>query len=328
MERGELLASETLPKVAKEMARSARAGGALAQAMQSNRAAMGRMKTQWQLFTDAMFKAGIGDLMTELFDTASNALVALRPLAVFISSTLSNAISTATKPIRVLVDALARLSEMAGVTFPDKFSATGGQIIGTLAGIAGAIFMAKGLSKLIDKLVGKLRHLSGTAAKVSEAARGGFGRGSKGGRRGGSGGLRERIAQNQAMGGGTSKGAKTAAGRMGSLANTISKFGGYLLKFMRFFGWAGLGVWAGTELWGLFGDDIKAMFGSKVDSRVTTAETVRKSAVTSMGNGVAKAPETYVEISVKDGELSNFIEAKVTNNNDRITREILSNTAK
>lgn len=74
MQDGKLMSKDILPFVAKEMAQTARAGGALEKAMKSNRAAFQRLKTSMQNSMNNAFLAGFGDELTETFNGLTTAI--------------------------------------------------------------------------------------------------------------------------------------------------------------------------------------------------------------------------------------------------------------
>ncbi len=74
MERGELMASEVLPKVAKEFARTARDGGALAKAMETARVQQRRFVTGAQEASDTIFQGGFGKGLSDMFKELTDSL--------------------------------------------------------------------------------------------------------------------------------------------------------------------------------------------------------------------------------------------------------------
>lgn len=74
MERGELLASEVLPKVAAEFRRTAREGGAYEEALKSLRTQKGRFVTESQRAADTIFKSGFEEGLAELYGELQNQL--------------------------------------------------------------------------------------------------------------------------------------------------------------------------------------------------------------------------------------------------------------
>ena len=74
MERGELLASDVLPKVAEEFRRTAREGGAYEEALKSLRTQKGRFVTESQRAADTIFKSGFEEGLAELYGELQNQL--------------------------------------------------------------------------------------------------------------------------------------------------------------------------------------------------------------------------------------------------------------
>lgn len=75
MERGELMAADVLPKVAKEFARTARQGNALATAMKTARVSQRQFITAAQESADFLFQAGFGEGTVNMFKVMKEALV-------------------------------------------------------------------------------------------------------------------------------------------------------------------------------------------------------------------------------------------------------------
>ncbi|QGY31290.1 tail tape measure protein [Pantoea cypripedii] len=69
MQSGQLFAKDILPYVGKEMAKTARNGGALDKAMKSNRASWQRLQTAMQASMNEFYKSGFGEATTDLFNT-------------------------------------------------------------------------------------------------------------------------------------------------------------------------------------------------------------------------------------------------------------------
>ncbi|WP_223815607.1 MULTISPECIES: tape measure protein [unclassified Pantoea] len=69
MQSGQLFAKDILPFVGKEMAKTARQGGALDKAINSNRASWQRLQTAMQSSMNEFYKSGFGEATTDLFNT-------------------------------------------------------------------------------------------------------------------------------------------------------------------------------------------------------------------------------------------------------------------
>ncbi|QDP59456.1 MAG: hypothetical protein GOVbin4162_30 [Prokaryotic dsDNA virus sp.] len=74
MERGELMASEVLPMVAKEFSRTAREGGALAKAIETARIQQRRFTTGAQESADVIFQGGFGEGISNMFKELTDSL--------------------------------------------------------------------------------------------------------------------------------------------------------------------------------------------------------------------------------------------------------------
>jgi hypothetical protein len=74
MEAGQLMAVDTLPKVAKQMKKMANEGGALALKLESTRVAQGRLTTAMQLAGNTIFESGFNKGLANLFNTMTGEL--------------------------------------------------------------------------------------------------------------------------------------------------------------------------------------------------------------------------------------------------------------
>ncbi len=68
-QRGELISTEVLPHFAKRLREAAAANGGLEKAMNSNRVAMNRMTTAFQVASDEFFNSGFGEGLTDMFNS-------------------------------------------------------------------------------------------------------------------------------------------------------------------------------------------------------------------------------------------------------------------
>lgn len=143
MESGKLMSAEVLPKVAKQMAEMARQGGALEIKMKSNRAAMNRMRTAFQDLQHAFFRSGFGDFTRRLFDTLTNSMIALIPIANVLGTAINVAFSYATLPIRALVGFMSDLVNIFGGEVKGVIQETIGYILGILGAVGLVIVQAR-----------------------------------------------------------------------------------------------------------------------------------------------------------------------------------------
>lgn len=74
MERGELVSAEVLPKVAKEMAKAAQAGGALALKLESVRVTQGQFFNEMAISADTVFGNGYSSGLAFMFESLTQAL--------------------------------------------------------------------------------------------------------------------------------------------------------------------------------------------------------------------------------------------------------------
>lgn len=80
MEQGTIVSAEVLPKVAKEMAKAARSGGALAAALKTVRVQEGNFNTQLQKSQDTIFNSGYGEGLASFYKRMVDVLKRLDPM--------------------------------------------------------------------------------------------------------------------------------------------------------------------------------------------------------------------------------------------------------
>ncbi|MDB4311878.1 tape measure protein, partial [bacterium] len=177
MEAGELMAADVLPLVAKEMAKTARKGGMLDEALKSNRVAMGQMTAEWKELADVIFQNGVGDLMTYLFHSFEDMAVILKVLIPMISNGLADAFKLLTAPITLTLAVVADLLELMGA---DMSKGLGGVINDWGSLLVTVLATLWGLKKIKDIFLWSKKHLWGrgfgktakeaTAKKLDKAA--------------------------------------------------------------------------------------------------------------------------------------------------------------
>jgi len=129
MEQGTIVSSEVLPKVAKEFAKAARSGGALAEALNTVRVQQGRFLTDTQKAQNTIFTNGFGEGLASAYKTLSQVLKDLEPVLKgigqgfgFLFRTLAAGINMITAPLRsikLLTDLLIDLDEVSN-TFAEN----------------------------------------------------------------------------------------------------------------------------------------------------------------------------------------------------------------
>jgi tape measure domain-containing protein len=135
MEAGKLMSKDVLPKVAKQMAITARKGGALSTAMDTNRASMNRMITAFQTFQKKIFDAGFSKVLTELFNTFTDLFTVLGPLATTTMAALTTAFQVFTFPLRIAAALIADFMAFFGMDEQNNVSKMTGIFIGFAGGI-------------------------------------------------------------------------------------------------------------------------------------------------------------------------------------------------
>lgn len=139
MEQGQVLASDILPKVAKEMSRVANSGGALEAKYKTARVAQGRFFNQLEQAQNTLFQGGMDEGIGSFFNDLAHSLRELEPLLkVFgkifkVAFTLvGSAIRLVTVPFQMLGKVLNAMTEVLG-----EFSTL------LITGIFSAMFLSK-----------------------------------------------------------------------------------------------------------------------------------------------------------------------------------------
>ena len=171
MQDGKLMSKDILPFVAKEMAQTARAGGALEKAMKSNRAAFQRLKTSMQNSMNNAFLAGFGDELTETFNGLTSAInnnqdafKTLGAVAGAVTAGFTEAGYTVYNSFILIEALIKRYVPQLSKTF-EGFGNTAAYATG-IAIFTGAIFKLAGALKWLVSFANPLKGLLGTLAGI------------------------------------------------------------------------------------------------------------------------------------------------------------------
>lgn len=171
MQDGKLMSKDILPFVAKEMAQTARAGGALEKAMKSNRAAFQRLKTSMQNSMNNAFLAGFGDELTETFNGLTTAINSNQDAFKTLGAIAGNVIKGFTDAgytvynSFILIEALIKkYAPQLSKTF-EGFGNTAAYAAG-IAIFTGAIFKLAGALRWLVSFANPLKGLLGTLAGI------------------------------------------------------------------------------------------------------------------------------------------------------------------
>lgn len=125
MKKGKIMSADVLPFFAKRLREFANANGALESKLDSNRVAMNRLKSSYEIAANDFFGAGWGEGLTVLFNDLANNIKGLTPLLrgfgrIFgsVMRGLSTVITLVAAPFKVFGMLLDRITQLTG-----KFSA-------------------------------------------------------------------------------------------------------------------------------------------------------------------------------------------------------------
>lgn len=130
MEQGLINSAELLPKVAAEYRKVARENGALAKAMQKVGAQQERFNTALTNTKDIIFRSGMSDGMTTLFQTLTHFLDKSQPFFKFIGGFMEGFIESMTVFTNIIGGAIQGLGKFFGL-FSDNTIMNMGKVFGT-----------------------------------------------------------------------------------------------------------------------------------------------------------------------------------------------------
>lgn len=114
MEAGTVMADDFIRKFIPVLDKFA--DPAARKASEKNRAEMNRLRNSFALFVEEIHKSGFGEVMSTIYQSLDNLMVALTPVARFLTGAFSTAFHTASWPVRMLIAFIADLN-----TLIDKF---------------------------------------------------------------------------------------------------------------------------------------------------------------------------------------------------------------
>ncbi len=121
MKKGKLMSADVLPFFAKRLQEFANANGALESKLNSNRVAMNRLKSSYEIAADEFFSAGWGEGLTELFNDLAKNIQGLNPLLrgfgrIFgsVMRGISTAITLVSAPFKVFGMLLDKVTQLTG----------------------------------------------------------------------------------------------------------------------------------------------------------------------------------------------------------------------
>lgn len=121
MKKGKLRSADVLPFFAKRLQEFANANGALESKLNSNRVAMNRLKSSYEIAANEFFDAGWGEGLTELFNDLAKNIKGLNPLLrgfgrIFgsVMRGISTAITLVSAPFKVFGMLLDKVTQLTG----------------------------------------------------------------------------------------------------------------------------------------------------------------------------------------------------------------------
>ncbi|EKY5001817.1 tape measure protein [Citrobacter amalonaticus] len=175
---GKVLAKNVLPAVGEELRALARNGGALEKSVNSNRAAMQRLKSTWQASVNAFYSSGFGSEMTQTFNLLTTILGDNKGAFETLGNVAGGVLDGITTAIETVYNSFVLLKAMLQAHFPvlTKMFDGMGKTVGQIAGYAlftGAIWKLGGALKFLVGFANPLKGLLTTLTAIN--ALGGIG---------------------------------------------------------------------------------------------------------------------------------------------------------
>ncbi len=181
-QKGALISSEVLPHFAKRLSDAAQANGGLNSALNSNRVAMNRMITSFQMAADTFFKSNFSEGLTDTFNSIADMIKKAAPLwrgigniigSVLkgISIVIDEVLTPILSALGVVVDTVAKFfGDFAGIIAAVVFAVTPmGRLFGTLfKTISGGQGVFAGLAKAAGLIVAPLMIALGVLEEIAE----------------------------------------------------------------------------------------------------------------------------------------------------------------
>lgn len=128
MKKGKVMSADVLPFFAKRLQEFASANGALTSKLDSNRVAMNRLKSSYEISANEFFEGGYGGGLTDVFNTLANTLSDLNPMFRVLSKIVGAffkafafGLSLITAPLNFFFTQIEKLTDVFGdwiVTIP------------------------------------------------------------------------------------------------------------------------------------------------------------------------------------------------------------------
>jgi len=173
MEAGKLLSADVLPKVAKELRRTANSGGALEMRMKSMRVAQGRFFKQVESGADTIFTAGFdvggGEMFNEMADQLDKSSSGMKGMGKVFQGVFKT-IGSAAQFLIPILDSLFYV--LGGITdaLVELFQHKTGQIVGGIVAVRVAVMSLNGaLGTTSGLLAGILRTMLTIVAPIVAA---------------------------------------------------------------------------------------------------------------------------------------------------------------
>jgi len=158
MESGSLSAEEFMPKFTEAMRQMAEPG--LGKAFKSMMVAFNKMVSQGKLLVDAIFRSGVGELFTQIFNSLSDVFQIMQPIFSLLFSFASTFLKIVIFPIRLVIALIRDMTVMFDNWLKDSFGTglnelmTGiGKVAAFISSIIGGIantigWILKGVAKV------------------------------------------------------------------------------------------------------------------------------------------------------------------------------------
>ncbi|HCC5834885.1 tape measure protein [Citrobacter farmeri] len=175
---GKVLAKNVLPAVGEELRALARNGGALEKSVNSNRAAMQRLKSTWQASVNAFYSSGFGSEMTQTFNLLTTILGDNKGAFETLGNVAGGVLDGITTAIETVYNSFVLLKAMLQAHFPvlTKMFDGMGKTVGQIAGYAiftAAVFKLGGALKFLVGFANPLKGLLATLTAINALGGGG-----------------------------------------------------------------------------------------------------------------------------------------------------------
>ena len=171
MESGSLSAEEFMPKFTEAMRQMAEPG--LGKAFKSMMVAFNKMVSQGKLLVDAIFRSGVGELFTQIFNSLSDVFQIMQPIFSLLFSFASTFLKIVIFPIRLVIALIRDMTVMFDNWLKDSFGTGLNELMAGVGKVVGYIFTALGgIGKMINGIVKGIKWVLGVSptAQAAKAA--------------------------------------------------------------------------------------------------------------------------------------------------------------